>query len=277
MIILIWIVVIWIGFYAASYIMKPDTKPTPEKDPIGEEIKVDHQGKEVSLPTLPEHGSESSEPVPPTSDFIPEEKLSGTATHAREASSMESSIPSLYISIDADQQDLNDLPLPNMPYSIYVGAYLDLKECETTQRELISNLLPAYILPIDIHDKVGQSLFGVTEDGKWCRVLVGHFGTKQESRKTLSVMMNYGTTDQLEIMRFTYAIECGRFLDTQEADKLFTKLTQDGFHPYEQTYPVDPQGSLSRILVGCFFSSQGAHTLKGTLDTKGYSCKIVQR
>jgi cell division septation protein DedD len=54
-------------------------------------------------------------------------------------------------------------------------------------------------------------------------------------------------------------------------------MTSQGISPYLQTYPTVDGRKLHRILVGCFFSSQGALAVKSELDLQGYSCKIVQR
>ena len=285
-IIILWIGVIWAGFYGASRLMKPETKEPEKHDPFGYEINVDHTGKPVALPTHAEDSKgssgDSAEGAAPegmkTPDTGPQGTPSdGTGSLVRDSSSVDTSIAPLHILPGTDAEQLANLALPNLPYSIYVGAFLDFKECETTQRELLSNLFPAYIVPIEITGKVGQSLFGITENGRWCRVFVGHFGSKQESRKTLGVMMNQGPTDQLEIMKFRYALACGRYTDPEESDRLMARLTTDGFFPYEQTYPTNAGGTLDRVLVGCCFSSQGAQTEKGLLEKKGYACKVVQR
>jgi len=167
--------------------------------------------------------------------------------------------------------------LPLRPYSIYVGAYKELEESETTERELLSNYLPAYIVPVDIQGSVAQSLFGVSQDGIWYRIMVGNFTSKEDARETLGRMMKERPEGQPEIMRFDYAVECGRFLDDEQAGKLTAELIQKNFFPYEQTYPTTDGRILTRILVGCHFSEQGARSEKNVLEEKGVSCKIVQR
>ena len=82
---------------------------------------------------------------------------------------------------------------------------------------------------------------------------------------------------QPEIMRFPYALECGRVLAPEQAHQLTNRLDQEGIFHYTQTYPTSDGGALHRILVGCYFSEQGARDRKRQLDRQGFSCGIVER
>lgn len=186
-------------------------------------------------------------------------------------------VPVVDLPADADRFDLESLKLPPLPYCIYTGAYKDLREAATTQSELDSNYLSAYIVPVEIKGNVAQSLFGVTQDGLWYRVLTGHFSSKEEARKTLAVMMEELPGYQPEIMRFPYTLECGRFLVPDEARKLSGRLDKKGVYHYTQTYPTQNGGTLSRVLVGCFFSEHGAKDQAGPLEEKGFSCTVAVR
>ena len=178
---------------------------------------------------------------------------------------------------NADRFDLEGLVFPQLPYCIYTGAYKDPLEASTTWSELDSNYLDAYIVPVEVKGNVAQSLFGVTKDGTWYRVLTGHFSSKEEARKTLAVMMEELPGYQPEIMRFPYAVECGRFLDPEEARMVMERLDQAGFFPYTQKFPTNDDRTLARVLVGSHFSMQGAEGLKKLLEEKEFPCEIVER
>jgi len=194
-----------------------------------------------------------------------------------EASRHASQMPFVALPADGDPIDLQSLVFPPLPYCIYAGAYRELQEAETTRSELESNYMAAYILPVEVSGNVGQSLFGVTQDGTWYRVLTGHFGSKEEARKTLGVMMEELPGYQPEILRFPYALECGRFLVTEEARLLAERLDRERLFPYAQTYPTSEGMTVTRILVGCFFSEQGATGQQQDLNEKNFSCEIVER
>lgn len=181
------------------------------------------------------------------------------------------------VPFQSSRADLEGLVLPACPYSIYAGAYKDAREAETALREHLSHSLPAYIVPIRVEGSLAQSLFGVTQDGLWFRLLVGQYPSVESARKTLKLMMDELSSYQPEIMKFPYALECGRFLESEGASQLSARMTSQGISPYLQTYPTMDGRKLHRILVGCFFSSQGALPVKSELDLQGYSCRIVQR
>ncbi len=188
-----------------------------------------------------------------------------------------SGVPVISLPAEADSFELEAVLLPPLPYCIFVGAYTDFQEAATTQSELDSNYLAAYIIPVEIKGNVAQSLFGVTQDGLWYRVLTGHFTSKEAARKTLAVMMEELPGYQPEILRFPYALECGRFLVPEQARELSQKLDQEGVFHYTQEYPTSDGKTLTRVLVGCFFSKKGAEDQAGPLQGKGFTCQLTER
>jgi len=173
---------------------------------------------------------------------------------------------------------LESIPLPPLPYSIFNGAYRSLQEAEATQRELLTHRIPSYIVPVAIEGSVSQSLYGVSSDGIWYRILIGHFATQKDAREFLGDFMDLRPSDQPEIMRFGYALECGRFLDDDSPEPLLDQLRQDGFLPYTQTYPASTAGSsLTRVMLGSFFSKQGADQQLRALSERGYACTTQER
>jgi cell division septation protein DedD len=108
-------------------------------------------------------------------------------------------------------------------------------------------------------------------------VLVGQYSSIEPARETLKVVMKELSSYQPEIIKFGYALECGRFLELEDANQLSARMVSQTLFPYLQTYPTSDGRRLHRILVGCFFSRQGALPLKSELELKGYSCRIAQR
>lgn len=231
--------------------------------------------------------SQGPGPAPPSGpqEKPPEEQLiaeiESAATQGRspqeEAYRQPPQMPFVALPAGGDTVDLQSLVFPPLPYCIYTGAYRELQEAETTRSELESNYMGAHIVPAEVSGNVAQSLFGVTQDGTWYRVLTGHFGSKEEARRTLGLMMEELPGYQPEIMRFPYALECGRFLATEEAHSLAERLDRENFFPYTQTYPTSEGKTITRILVGCFFSEQGAEGQQQALNEKNFSCQIVER
>jgi len=178
---------------------------------------------------------------------------------------------------ELDFTDLENLELPPTPYSIYINAYKGIQDAKVAVRELASKNLFAYIIPVDIQENVGQSLYGVTQNGRWYRVFIGNYPDKKDARKTLAQVAEKAPTFQPEILPFDYALECGLFTTQEEAQELFTNLTENEFYPYLQIFQTPEGNSLWRILVGCFFSNQGAQTQKSQLEMEDYYCRIVAR
>ena len=178
---------------------------------------------------------------------------------------------------EATIADLENITLPLRPYSIYANIHNNLQEAHLSLRELLSHQLSAYIVPVNIKGNVAQSLFGVTQDGKWYRILVGYYNTKKSARKTLHAMMEKLPNYHLEIMKYAYTIECGRFLTKEKGEDLYKQLSEGEFFPYSQSYLTQNEKVIWRIMVGCFFSSQGAQILIDQLEEQGYSCKITKR
>jgi len=188
-----------------------------------------------------------------------------------------SGVPIISLPADADSFELETVMLPPLPYCIFVGAYKDFQEAAMTQSELDSNYLTAYIVPVEINGNVAPSLFGVTQDGLWYRVLTGHFSSKETARKTLAVMMKELPGYQPEILLFPYTLECGRFLVADQARELTERLDQEGVFHYTQEFPTSDGQTLTRVLVGCFFSKKGAEDQTGPLQGKGFTCQVTER
>jgi hypothetical protein len=55
------------------------------------------------------------------------------------------------------------------------------------------------------------------------------------------------------------------------------RLDQAGFFPYSQRFPTSDDRTLTRVLVGSYFSIQGAEGLKKLLEEKEFPCEIVER
>lgn len=232
-------------------------------------------GREESPVPLSDSGQLPGSARGPDTRIRPE---AGSEPLSPDADSFEAPrVPAVALSADADDFDLESLVLPPLPYCIYMGAHKEFQEAATTQSELESNYLPAYIVPIRIKGNVAQSLFGVTQDGLWYRVLTGHFRSKEDARETLGMMMSELPGYQPEILRFPYTVECGRFLDANRARLLSEKLDQKDVFNYSQTYPTSDGRTLTRILVGCFFSERGAEDQAARLEEKGFSCTVTDR
>lgn len=265
---------IFIGLVVFFFVASPKKTEAPGRE------ATSSQSPDPAQPSAPPWRASSKEfgtvpdeqPIPgieATTDpgrALPDEKSRGRP-----------SMPVITLPSEADRFDLESLVLPPLPYCIYTGAYKDLQEAGTTLSELDSNYLAAYIVPIEVSGNVAQSLFGVTQDGTWYRVLTGHFSSKEEARKTLGLMMDELPGYQPEIMRFPYALECGRFLAPEEAREMTDRLDQEGVFYYTQRYPTSDGRALYRILVGCYFSEQGARDRKQRMEGQGLSCGIVER
>jgi cell division septation protein DedD len=233
------------------------------------------KGERPSLqPSDPARAASPPDPMPSNETDAP--TTAGLAP-SESGSPRTPAMPVVSLPGDAEQSDLENVVLPSLPYSIYLGAHKDFQEAATTQSELESNYLTAYVVPIRIKGNASQSLFGVTQDGSWYRVLTGHFGSKEEARNTLGFLMAELPGYQPEILRLPYAVECGRFLEPEDARELAEKLDKKDVFSYTQTYPTTDGRSLTRVLVGCFFSERGAQDQAEQLRKIGFSCSVAER
>jgi len=186
-------------------------------------------------------------------------------------------LPEIDLPDETPRGELDAVALPALPFAIFNGAYRTPQEAETIREELLGHLVPSYIVPVSVQGTVAQSLYGVTADGFWYRIFIGHFPAQEDARRVLGILMDLRPNDQPEIMKFTYALECGRFLDDRSAEPLLNRLREDGFFPYVQTFPTRDGAHLSRVLVGCNFSRQGAEQQREALAERGYHCRIAER
>ena len=237
-------------------------------------------GQKTEAP--PRGGSPAQKPAPTDpAEPSPSSEAGATARQGLffpdETSGQPPGLPVITLPADPDSFHLENIVFPPLPYCIYTGAYKDLQEADTTRSELDSNYLSAHIVPIEVKGNVAHSLFGVTRDGTWYAVLTGHFSSKEEARQTLAMMMKELPGYQPEILRFPYAVECGRFLVPEEAHGLGQRLSQESFFPYTQVYPSGDGRTITRILVGSHFSEPGAEAVKARLEEKGFSCQVVER
>lgn len=270
-----------IGLIAVFLLSGPPQKDGQKTAPVARHDEGSYQA--VSSAEGPSAGPSSSAvgvdspagagkgPVEPPQLFPPEEAPPEGASDRRFR------LPVITLPADADSFDLESLRFPPLPYCIYTGAHQDLQEADTTRSELESNYLSAYIVPVEVNGNVAQSLFGVTKDGTWYGVMSGHFGSKEEARNTLGLMMKELPGYQSEIMRFPYALECGRFLVPEEALVLAKQLDRASLFPYTQTYPTNDGRSVTRVLIGCYFSEPYAQAQEQLLEGKGFSCQLVER
>jgi cell division protein FtsN len=260
-----------IGIGLVVYFFSLGPKGEQETTPSRQQAEAPHRdGSSAEKPDL----AEPSEPAPSSE---PKSTAHQRQLFPGEGSNPPSRLPVITLPANADRLDLENLVFPPLPYCIYTGAYRDLQEADTTRSELDSNYLAAHIVPIEIEGNVAHSLFGVSTNGTWYGVMTGHFTSKEEARQTLGMMMNELPGYQPEILKFPYALECGRFLVTEEAHGLDKRLSQASFFPYAQVYPTSDGRTITRIMVGCFFSKAGAQAQNQHLEKAGFSCEVVER
>jgi len=246
-----------------------EATPLPAEKPLSAPPQTASTGE----PSAISADDPSTPPTSPSSTREDPHKTTSEALVDQVDQSTEAS-EAIPIPPDADDTFLTQLALPPLPYSIYMGAHKSIEEAKTTQREHVSNYLPCFIVPVEVRGEIGQSLFGVTQEGLWYAVLIGHFPSKDRARKTLGRMMQERTEGQPEIMQFPYALDCGRTLEENRALQMVENLSQAGFFPYTLDYPLEDGRTLTRILVGCHFSEQGALATGALLEQKGFlSCR----
>lgn len=224
----------------------------------------------TELPADSSSAQATSSPPPPSSAEQPPEASPGPLGEDEEA-------PVLSLPNPATAEALARLSLPPRPYSIYIGSFRETQEAEATLREFKGRGLPAYLLPVNVRGPIAQSLYGVTQDGLWHRIFVGHYSSPESARKTLKFIMEKVSTYQPEILKLSYALECARVLEDSEAEKVASELAARGLSPYLQTWRVDQERTLHRVLLGGYFSKAAAASFQRELEAKGVSCKAVER
>lgn len=144
-------------------------------------------------------------------------------------------------------------------------------------REFRARGLPAYLSPVNVRGPVAQSLYGVSQDGLWYRILVGSYPSPESARKILKFIMEKLSTYQPEILKIPYTLECARVLDSSKADEIASMLAARGLFPYVQTWRAKSGGTLHRVLLGCHFSRAAAVSFQRELEAKGLSCRCAER
>ncbi len=264
-------------------------KAQQQKKPPPSDKKTEISQPAESPPIWPEEGAQADQsPTPPAlSDAaaLPKEEeapkqgeaTSETITPEADLTSKILTKTIIELPPETTMAELNNITLPFLPYTIHANIHNTFQETNLTQREIFSHNLPVYVVPVNIKGNIAQALFSVTQDGRWYRVNIGNFSTKKSTRETLSKIVERLPNYHLEIIKYDYAIECGRFLVKEEADALSEKLVENGFYPYSQLYLTQDERVIRRIMVGCYFSKKGAQEHKNQLEEKGYSVKIAKR
>ncbi len=243
---------------------------------LGSSAGPGQSGPEPPPPKPPEPQAEapSVPALPSETPASPSEQPAESPPLARPE---DEQIPVLSLPDPPTADALGRLALPPRPYSIYVGSARELTDAEATLREFRARGLPAYLSPVNVRGPVAQSLYGVSQDGLWYRILVGSYTSPESARKILKFIMEKLSTYQPEILKFPYALECARALDPSRAEETASALAARGLFPYVQTWRVESGGTLHRVLVGCHFSRAAAATLQRELEAKGLSCRCAER
>jgi cell division protein FtsN len=260
--------------------VSPKAQPSPEK-PAATEKKTDHTNLASSGPpkTVESSKEAATQPVPqsPTENTPLSKASSGQPIPAVDS---QKKGPEEVEKPPPPPQPKTEQSLTateGLPYTIYAGVFKTQGDAQTTLRELATINCQAFILPLQVSGSIAQSLYGISQDGYWYRVFIGSFPNKEIAREEIGEIFEKLPSYQLEIMKFPYALECGRFLETGPAEHMMHGLEKDGFFPYSQTYQDKEGATIHRVLAGVFFSEHGALATKKDLERKGYNCAVSRR
>ena len=141
------------------------------------------------------------------------------------------------------------------PYVVQVGSYRDKTNADRHVAELRDKRSQAYAVPFDLPDR-----------GRWHRVLIQRFATKEEAGRFAETIMTDGLVDLAFPMLLPFAVEVGTKQHQDDASPVEIRLRNQGFSPYVLRVPnIALDGRKYRILVGAYEAPVAAAALSKTL------------
>lgn len=141
------------------------------------------------------------------------------------------------------------------PYLVQVGAYRTTANAERHVGELQDKNISAYVVPFDLPNR-----------GRWHRVLIQRFTTKDEARRFAGKLMTAGLGDLAFPILLPFAVEVGTKKHAHAASSVEILLRNAGFSSYVfQSKNADLDGRKYRILVGAYETPAAASTLSKAL------------
>ncbi len=156
-------------------------------------------------------------------------------------------------------------PTRPLPYVIQIASYRDKDNADQHVRDLREKGSQAYAVSFDIPDK-----------GRWYRVLMQRFATKDGARKFAENIMANGVVDLAFPVALPFAVEVGTENNLSDAAKVEQRLKGGGFSSY--VLSVRDGGTAARryrILVGAYESQHAAATVSQQLLAARIPSQIV--
>lgn len=144
------------------------------------------------------------------------------------------------------------------PYSVRTGSFKSLKHTEKAIASLEKNNLSPYWCKVDLGEK-----------GKWFRLFVGYFMTKEQAekfRETHALASSF-------ISNTAYAVQIAEYASYEGLAQKISTLEESGYSPYV----IGNQQERYRLLIGAFVTQGAATELAHNLQEAGTDCEVVLR
>ncbi|MBW2310781.1 MAG: polysaccharide biosynthesis tyrosine autokinase [Deltaproteobacteria bacterium] len=147
----------------------------------------------------------------------------------------------------------------NYPYTIITGSFRDLERAnEAVSFHRGRDQAQSYWSYVDLGEK-----------GKWYRVCVGLFETRQEAERFKNKLGIPGS----RVLKTAYTNEIGYFSSKEEMEERAVSLKKVGYMPY--SIEVPQRGY--RLLIGAFVTKEGAIEMARILKDDGIESRVVLR
>jgi len=143
------------------------------------------------------------------------------------------------------------------PYSILLASFRSLVLAEKALSNYQRKGFPVYRVTVNLG-----------EDGIWHRLFAGYFEHFQDAEDFIEERRLDGAL----VKRTRFAARLGMFQSTAVVSKMLGPLKEKGFSPY-----IIDDDTQHRLLVGAFYTEEGAVQQVAELANSGFLGKVVER
>lgn len=144
------------------------------------------------------------------------------------------------------------------PYSVLLASFRSMASAENALSDYQRNGLPVYRVTV----RLG-------EDGVWHRLFAGYFKRVQDAEEFIAAQQ----LGEALVKRTRFAAGLGEYPSVAALTKMVRPLKEKGFSPYI----IEDAAKRYRLMVGAFYTKEGAVQQVAELAKNGFPGQVVER